>query len=262
MAGIIRLPLSSPSRFLRVRGDTSFVFAPLLSLLTTSPLSLFPALVVPIVRQIELSSDAKSAFLLRFQVCRRSSCDLHPRSRRSGKRRSIPFLGFSLSLGVRNGRPQQRRAAVPRDAGVEALRRPLRQHRLAGALLLRARSRRARLRPRPDGAPDDARGRRPWRCLVWRLLLGGLAQCVHEWRFQHPGWVSEPSLITFYFYCRSKENLGHVKGGLISKRKMKRTGSSNMYKFTETLIAFGFPIRFTANTRLCGIFVDRFVLQN
>lgn len=90
----------------------------------------------------------------------------------------------------RDGGCEQRRAAVPRGAGGEALRRALRQHRPAGALLLRVRPRRARRRPRPAGAPRHARGlpepRQRQRCRGG-LPRRGIPQRLPRRRFQHPG---------------------------------------------------------------------------
>lgn len=96
---------------------------------------------------------------------------------------SVSPIGF-----CGNGGSEQRGDAVPRGAGVEAVRGALRQHRPPGPLLLRVRPGRPRLRSRPQGAPGhDAPGRR------W-LPLPGVPQRLPGRRFQYPGSLPPPLL--------------------------------------------------------------------
>lgn len=108
----------------------------------------------------------------------------------------LPVFPANSAVGDGRRRRQQRRDAVPRGAGIEALRPPLRQRRLTRPLLLRAWLSCPSFRPRPPRAPDDARRRR-----LATFRLAGVAQRLHGRRFQHPGEGScLPCWVLGFFY--------------------------------------------------------------
>lgn len=108
-----------------------------------------------------------------------------------------------------DGRSEQWRDAVPRGAGVEALRGALREHGAAGPVLLGVRFGRACLRSRPQGASGHAPSAR----------VGGfrVAQCLARRGFQHPGSIRVSlSPICFFFLLFGTVDCSWVRENVMS----------------------------------------------